>query len=189
MPQFQGKTKIIFIFHTIWINSVMKKLFLVRHAKSSWDDPSLDDIDRPLNDRGKNNAPEMGERLKKQGILPDLLISSPASRARSTAKKLAKKIGYAKNEIQINDGLYHGSDDILIDIVRNLPDTAESVMLFGHNPGFTYFANQLCNINIYNIPTAGVVAIDFPMDSWQDVEFGKGELVFFDYPKKQPNKT
>jgi len=167
----------------------MKKLFLVRHAKSSWDDPSLDDIDRPLNDRGKNNAPEMGERLKKQGILPDLLISSPASRARSTAKKLAKKIGYAKNEIQINDGLYHGSDDILIDIVRNLPDTAESVMLFGHNPGFTYFANQLCNINIYNIPTAGVVAIDFPMDSWQDVEFGKGELVFFDYPKKQPNKT
>lgn len=165
----------------------MKKLFLVRHAKSSWDDPSLDDIDRPLNDRGKKNAPEMGERLKKQGIRPDLLIASPARRAHGTAIKLSKKIGYPKEEIIINDGLYHGSDDMLIDIVRTLPDSAESIMLFGHNPGFTYFANQLCNININNIPTAGIVAIDFHIDAWRDVDFGKGELVFFDYPKKQPN--
>ena len=165
----------------------MKKLFLVRHAKSSWDDPSLDDTDRPLNYRGKENAPEMGDRLKKQGILPDLLVTSPAKRARSTAKLLAKKMGYAKEEILIDDELYHGSDDMLIDIVRKLPDSSESAMLFGHNPGYTYFANQLCNINIYNIPTAGIVAIDFHVDSWQDVDFGKGELVFFDYPKKQPN--
>ena len=167
----------------------MKKLFLVRHAKSSWDDPSLDDIDRPLNARGKENAPEMGERLKKQEILPDLLISSPAKRARSTAKKLAKKIGYPKNEIRIDDGLYHGSDDMLIDIVRKLPDSADGVMLFGHNPGFTDFTNQLCNINIYNIPTAGIVAIDFVIDSWQEVDFGKGDLEFFDYPKKQPTNS
>jgi len=164
----------------------MKKLYLVRHAKSSWEDSSLDDIDRPLNERGKNNAPEMGERLKKLGILPDLLISSPAKRARSTAKRIAEKIGYPKNEILINEGLYHGSDDMLIEVVQQLPDTAESVMLFGHNPGFTYFANRLCHINIYNIPTAGIVAIDFQIDKWQDAALGKGELVFFDYPKKKP---
>jgi phosphohistidine phosphatase len=165
----------------------MKKLYLVRHAKSSWDDPSLDDIDRPLNQRGKKDAPEMGERLKKQNILPDLLISSPGKRARSTANKIAKKIGYPKKDIQVHDALYHGSDDMLINIIRKLPDAVERVMLFGHNPGFTGFANQLCNINIYNIPTAGIVAIDFHTDSWKEVETGKGELVFFDYPKKQPS--
>ena len=164
----------------------MKTLYLVRHAKSSWDDPSLDDIDRPLNPRGKKDAPEMGDRLKKLKILPDLLLTSPGKRARSTAKKIARQIGYPKKEILIDDALYHGSDDMLIDIVKNLPDSKQSVMLFGHNPGFTAFANQLCNINIYNIPTAGVVAIDFHIDSWKDAEPGKGELVFFDYPKKQP---
>jgi phosphohistidine phosphatase len=164
----------------------MKTLYLVRHAKSSWDDPSLDDIDRPLNPRGKRDAPEMGERLKKLKILPDLLITSPGKRARSTAKKIARQIGYPKKDILIDDALYHGSDDMLIDIVKNLPDTTQSVMLFGHNPGFTAFANQLCNINIYNIPTAGIVAIDFHTDNWHDAEPGKGELVFFDYPKKQP---
>lgn len=163
----------------------MKKLYLVRHAKSSWDDPSLDDIDRPLNQRGKKDAPEMGERLNKQKIFPDLLVSSPGKRARSTAKKIAKKIGYPKKDILIDDALYHGSDDMLIEIVKKLPDSVQSAMLFGHNPGFTSFANQLCNINIYNIPTAGIVAIDFHTENWEDVEYGKGELVFFDYPKKQ----
>ena len=161
----------------------MKKLYLVRHAKSSWDDPSLDDIDRPLNQRGKKDAPEMGERLNKQKIFPDLLVSSPGKRARSTAKKIAKKIGYPAKDILIDDALYHGSDDMLIDIVRKLPDSVQSAMLFGHNPGFTSFANQLCNINIYNIPTAGIVAIDFRTENWKDVEYGRGELVFFDYHK------
>ncbi len=168
----------------IYINAEMKRLFLVRHAKSSWEDPSLDDIDRPLNTRGEKNAPEMGERLKKQGILPDLLISSPARRASSTAKKIAKKIEYSKKDILINEDLYHGSDAMLINIVKTLDDTANSVMLFGHNPGFTYFANQLCNINISNIPTAGIVAIEFQIDTWSEAELGNGELVFFDYPKK-----
>jgi phosphohistidine phosphatase len=92
----------------------MKKLYLVRHAKSSWEDSSLDDIDRPLNGRGKNNAPEMGERLKKQGILPDLLISSPAKRAMSTAKKIAERVGYSKKEILIDENLYPNNSLILL---------------------------------------------------------------------------
>jgi phosphohistidine phosphatase len=164
----------------------MKRLFIVRHAKSSWDDPSLDDIDRPLNNRGKKNAPEMGIRLLKQGILPDLLISSPAKRAFTTAKSIAEKIGYAKKNIQIDEGLYHGSSNSMISIIQSLDDEINSVMIFGHNPGFTDFANMLCGINIYNIPTAGIVAIDFNTDTWSEVNYNAGELVFFDYPKKKP---
>ena len=162
----------------------MKRLYLVRHAKSSWSDPTLGDIDRPLNDRGKKNAPEMGERLKNQSILPDVLISSPAKRARSTAKKIAKKIGYSKKKILIADLLYHGSLNDMLNGIQQFDDDHGSVMLFGHNPSFTDFANQLCNINIYNIPTCGIVAIDFNVESWKEVENKKGDLVFFDYPKK-----
>lgn len=162
----------------------MKRLFLVRHAKSSWDDPSLDDIDRPLNNRGKKNAPEMGIRLRKQGIIPDLLISSPAKRAFSTAKKISEAIGYPNKSIEIDDRLYHGSSNSMLAIIHQLKEKINSVMLFGHNPGFTDFANTLCGINIYNIPTAGIVAIDFGVDSWAEVDYNIGELVFFDYPKK-----
>ena len=165
----------------------MIRLFLVRHAKSSWDDPSLDDIDRPLNERGKKNAPEMGIRLRKQGIKPDLLISSPAKRAFTTAKKISEEIGYPKKDIQIDDRLYHGSSNSMISVIQSLNEKVNSVMIFGHNPGFTDFANMLCGINIYNIPTAGIVAIDFSVDSWSEVDYNMGELVFFDYPKKQPS--
>jgi phosphohistidine phosphatase len=163
----------------------MKRLFLVRHAKSSWDDPSLDDIDRPLNNRGKRNAPEMGIRLRKQGIIPDLLISSPANRAHTTAKRISEEIGYPKKKIQIEDRLYHGSSNSMLSVIHSQNNTINSVMLFGHNPGFTDFANMLCGINIYNIPTAGIVAIDFSIDDWSEVSYNTGELVFFDYPKKQ----
>ena len=162
----------------------MKRLFLVRHAKSSWEDPSLDDIDRPLNERGKRNAPEMGIRLRKQGIIPDLLISSPAKRALSTAKKISQEIGYPKKNIQIDDRLYHGSSNSMITLIKSIQGKINSIMIFGHNPGFTDFANMLCGINIYNIPTAGIVAIDFSTDDWSEVDFNTGELVFFDYPKK-----
>ena len=162
----------------------MKRLFLVRHAKSSWDDPSLDDIDRPLNNRGKKNAPEMGLRLRKQGIIPDLLISSPAKRAHSTARKISEAIGYPEKSILIDDRLYHGSSNSMLAILHELKKKINSAMLFGHNPGFTDFANTLCGINIYNIPTAGIVAIDFSVETWAEVDYSKGELVFFDYPKK-----
>ena len=162
----------------------MKRLFLVRHAKSSWDDPSLDDIDRPLNNRGKKNAPEMGIRLRKQGIIPDRLITSPAKRALTTAKKIADEIGYPKKKIIVDDRLYHGSSSSMISIIREMKNSSASLMLFGHNPGFTDFANQLCGINIYNIPTAGIVAIDFSTDDWAEIDYNTGELVFFDYPKK-----
>lgn len=162
----------------------MKVLLLVRHAKSSWDDPSLDDVDRPLGKRGKKDAPEMGERLKKRGIMPDILLSSPAKRARSTAKKIAKRIGYPREKIRIVNEIYEGGPDRMLDILKNIPDDPGSIMLFGHNPDITEFANLLSGINIYNIPTCGIVSIHFQTDDWQQVDYKKGELIFFDYPKK-----
>ncbi len=165
----------------------MKVLYLVRHAKSSWDDETLADIDRPLNKRGKKDAPEMGERLKRQNIQPDLLISSPAKRARATAKKIAKKIEYPKEKIKIEEEIYEGEPDQYLELLKNISDHYPSVMVFGHNPGITEFSNALCGVQIHNIPTCGIVSIHFEINEWQQIDYNKGKLVFFDYPKKSPS--
>ena len=162
----------------------MKVVYLVRHAKSSWDEIDLDDINRPLNDRGKIDAPEMGQRLKKQGIKPDVMISSPAKRARTTAKKIAEEIEYPEDNILIDDGFYHGDMNSMLSRIKTLPEEVNKVMLFGHNPTLTEFANALCGISIYNIPTCGIVAIEFENVTWKQIEYKKGKLVLFDYPKK-----
>ena len=162
----------------------MKTLYLVRHAKSSWDYPHLSDHDRPLNGRGKRNAPEMGARLASRGIKPDLMISSSAKRARRTANAIAAEVGYAKGDIIRTKYLYHAGEHEMLSLVQKQHDEAPTLMLFGHNPGFTGFANALADTDIDNIPTSGVAAIQFDVDSWKDVDFGKGELLFFDYPKK-----
>lgn len=163
----------------------MKTIILVRHAKSSWKDPSLADFDRPLNKRGKKNAPFMGEKLKERDILPDLMVSSPAKRARKTAVTIAKKIGYPKKRIVYDDNMYHAGARYMFDLVKNLKKKIDTIMLFGHNPGFNYFADMLLKKNpVYNIPTTGIYCIRFDVDSWQEVEIGEGDAVFFDYPKR-----
>jgi phosphohistidine phosphatase len=126
----------------------------------------------------------MGERLFGLGIRPELLISSPARRARSTAKRLAKKINYPKDRIRIADEFYHGDMHQMLGKLHSLQNETGSVMFFGHNPGLTEFANALCGINIYNIPTCGIVSIEFDVKDWKQVDYNKGKLVFFDYPKK-----
>lgn len=163
----------------------MKTLYLVRHAKSSWDYPELDDIDRPLSKRGKKNAPEMGKRLAARNILPQILVTSPAKRAKSTARRIADEIGFPHEAIASEDRLYLASVDDIIEIIRQSDNTAGSLMLFGHNPGFTDTANRLCGSDIYNIPTCGIAAISFNIDDWQAVEPGGGQLLFFDFPKKE----
>ena len=163
----------------------MKTLYIARHAKSSWDFPELTDIDRPLNGRGNKNAPEMGQRLFKRNIKPDLLLSSPANRAFTTAQKIAQEIGYPLEEISTSQEIYHVGSGELMDIVRGQNDSINSLMIFGHNPGFTWFANSLTGENIDNIPTCGIVAIEFDVDSWSNIEAGEGKLIFFDYPKKK----
>ena len=162
----------------------MKSLFLTRHAKSSWDHPGLSDIDRPLNSRGKKAAPRMGELIHKKKDIPNILISSPAHRAFSTAKAFAKTFGYPENDIIINNTIYGAGPYQLLDIVKDQDDLYHSIMLFGHNPTFTTFANMLSNENIFNVVTCGVVRIDFNIQNWVDIDYGSGSMIYYEYPKK-----
>ncbi len=162
----------------------MRELFFLRHAKSSWDDPSLSDFDRPLNDRGKNDAPLMGEHLKKLGIKPDLIVSSPAKRAKKTAKIVAQKLGYPEESIEWREQIYEASAQTLLYMVCQLPASAKRVMIVGHNPGLTMLANILGDITIDNIPTAGVVGIAFDSSDWHEACRMQGHTILFEYPKK-----
>lgn len=161
----------------------MKKLYIVRHAKSSWDDPYLRDFDRPLNKRGKKNVPDMGQRLAKLGVLPDLITSSPANRALTTARGIAREIGYPNDKIVEEPDLYHASSSSIKQTVANAPDTADTLMIFGHNPGFTSLISDLSDFNLWNLPTCAVCGIQFQVDSWQEIRNTRGVKFYYDYPK------
>ena len=164
----------------------MKILYLIRHAKSSWDDPLRDDIDRPLNRRGQRDAPYMGERLTERSLSIKLMLTSPAQRAMSTCVLMADAMGLAPSAIQVNPRLYHAGVDQLMNVVRGMSEELDSVAVFGHNPGLTDFANQLTVIPVTdNIPTCGVVSLRLSAKYWKDVAWKTAELVFFDYPKKK----
>jgi phosphohistidine phosphatase len=162
----------------------MKILYLVRHAKSSWDDPQLIDFERPLNPRGEQDAPEMGHRLATANARPDMLVASPAKRAWSTAKIIGQSLGFAKEDIVKETNLYLASVTDIIRIVQSTPPHVHKLMLFGHNPGLTEAVNTLCSTRIENVPTSGIAGMAFPANDWSGVVRGKGELLFFDYPKK-----
>jgi len=163
----------------------MKTLYIIRHAKSSWDDTAVADYDRGLNDRGKQDAPRMGKRLKEKEIRPDLLLSSPAKRALSTAKRIAEVLNYPKKNIKTDHQLYHASEDKMLAVINDINDKHDTVFLFGHNPGLTDFVNTIMEteVNIENVPTCGVIAVKFRVNSWKDVSWATGKLIFFDYPK------
>ena len=165
----------------------MKYLFLTRNAKSSWSNPGLADIDRPLNERGKKAAPFMGKLIMDKGEKPELLISSPAYRAFSTAKAFGEAMGLVENDIIINRTIYGAGAQQLLELVQNQDDLNKSIMLFGHNPTFTSFVNFLTSSNIMNVVTCGVVRIDFECSSWTDIDFGSGRLAYYEYPKKYDN--
>ncbi len=160
----------------------MKTLFLIRHAKSSWKDISLDDFDRPLNKRGKKDAPLMGELLKIQNIKPDIIYSSPAKRTKNTVKIIADKIGY-KNPIKFEPKIYETSFSTLKDIISSIDDAHNLVFLFGHNPSLNIFAEKFCSF-YENIPTCGIVVLKFSCDSWKEISSKNCELEAFDFPKK-----
>lgn len=163
----------------------MKRLYLIRHAKSSWGNPDLDDHERPLNARGKRDAPEMGKRLKKSGVKPDLIVSSSAKRALKTAKIIAQELGYPKAGIVVEEAIYESeSMASLLAVIRQFDDAHNHVFMLGHNPAFTMLSRLLSDHQVENIPTGGVFCMDFDIASWQQVAAGKGKLVFFDYPKK-----
>ncbi|MEJ5352628.1 MAG: histidine phosphatase family protein [Melioribacteraceae bacterium] len=162
----------------------MKQLFLLRHAKSSWEDSSLSDIERPLNKRGKRDAPFMANLFKQKEISVDAIYSSHALRALKTAEIFSKELHIKKENIVIEEKIYEAGIKELCDIVNNIPETYSSVMIVGHNPGLTSFANFLGNKFIDNIPTCGIVGIEFRLKKWKEIERDTGEIFLFEYPKK-----
>ncbi len=162
----------------------MKILTLVRHAKSSWKDASLRDRDRPLNKRGQRDAPAMGKRLLEYGVRPSLIVSSPANRAWTTAKIIAKALSYPREFMQKDENLYLGSVDDILDVIAAQDDGYNSLMIFGHNPGFTDFANFLSPGLTHNLPTAGVVSVEIDQDDWSLYHRPSTKLLIHDWPKK-----
>lgn len=162
----------------------MKTLILVRHAKSSWKDPTLPDRLRPLNKRGKKNAPEMGRRLAGEGIQPELMLSSPAKRAVKTAQAIAEEVGYSVDHIFYDERLYMATLAEWLEVIHNLDERLDTVMMFGHNPGLTELAVDLSAVYIENVPTAGVVKLVYDADSWKKVGKVKPASFNFDFPKK-----
>ena len=162
----------------------MKTLYLLRHAKSSWKFPELDDFDRPLNKRGQGDTPLMGKRLRKRNILPDLIISSPAQRAKHTAQEVAQSMGYSSTAILYDEAVYEASAETLLTTLQTVDNRVAVLLLAGHNPGMTELANKLTPHYIDNIVTAGVVAIQFLTDDWAEVgKSSPGQFLWYDYPK------
>ncbi|RMH72649.1 MAG: histidine phosphatase family protein [Gemmatimonadetes bacterium] len=163
----------------------MKQLYLIRHAKSSWKEAGLRDFDRPLNPRGETDAPLVGSWLHQQGILPDAIISSPANRAITTAQKIAAQVNFPPEQIIREPEIYEADVETLFQIIRFLDDGAQTIFLVGHNPGFTQLANYLAAGQVTgNIPTCGVVALQFPVASWRKISPHSGELLWYCTPKQ-----
>lgn len=161
----------------------MKTLTLVRHAKSSWKDTSLSDRKRPLNRRGQRDAPVMGKRIAKHGIRPSLIVSSPATRAWTTAKIVASEIGYPTEFLQREDDLYLASLNDILDVIAAQDNGFNHLMVVGHNPGLTDMTNFLSPGLTHNLPTAGVVSVQIDRDDWDLRERPNTELLVHDYPK------
>jgi len=160
----------------------MKKLVIIRHAKSDWEDTSLDDYDRPLTERGFSDAPFMGRFLKEKGLLPDLIISSPALRAINTAELIAKEVNYEKI-ISPNQYIYEAYVNTLQDIVSFINDENDTVFLVGHNPGVSALAYMLSELK-ESVPTCATIEIDFNCNSWMEVSKSNSTLISYDFPKK-----
>lgn len=160
----------------------MKQLIIVRHAKSDWGNPDLRDFDRPLNKRGKANAPEMAHRLVKKQIKPQLMVSSPALRAITTAKFFADTWQMPLAEILEEPKIYEANVDTLLKVINNFDNNYDQIAIFGHNPGLTDLVNYLDG-HIYEMPTCSVAILEFPFEDWAMISEGTAKVVLFDYPK------
>ncbi|MBQ15008.1 MAG: histidine phosphatase family protein [Gammaproteobacteria bacterium] len=161
----------------------MKTLFILRHAKSSWDDPGLRDFERPLSDRGLLDAPVMGCRFLGREKSTDCIISSPAVRAKSTAKLFAEAIGFPAADLASNPELYFAGAPMFLKATSLLDESFDSAILVGHNPAITEFVNSMAGTDIENVPTCGLVELSLPIENWSEVELDSATLVDFDYPK------
>ncbi len=161
----------------------VKQLILMRHAKSSSNDSSLPDFDRPLAPRGERDAPRMAQRLEARGVRRTLLLTSPAKRARHTARHVAHELGDGVEQRR-DDRLYLATPDVLLAVIADQSDGNSSIMLVGHNPGLTELANAIvADFALDNLPTGGVVAIDLDIASWSEIRGARGRLAYYDFPK------
>ncbi|MGC4101068.1 SixA phosphatase family protein [Ferruginibacter sp.] len=161
----------------------MKTLLIIRHAKS---DQGFfgNDFERPLNDRGKRDAPEMAKRIRSRNIAIDAFVSSPAVRAKKTAEFFCEVYNQKLSDIIFISSLYHAPAPEFYEVIRSLDDKYDTIAIFAHNPGITYFVNELvANTRVDNMPTAAVFAIQMPSGQWKDFASSKKEFLFFDYPK------
>ncbi len=162
----------------------MKTVVIVRHGKSSWEDPFLPDHQRPLAKRGLKDAPKMGARLAEWGPPVDRVISSSALRALATAELVTGQMGLPWDEIQVEDALYHATETELLELIWEQEDYLDGLMLFGHNPGMTYLVNDLSDLDLDNLPTCGVAILQFNVESWSEIGDVLASSADFDYPKK-----
>lgn len=166
----------------------MKTLILVRHAKSSWDNPNIPDHERPLNKRGERDAPFMGDILKEKNLTVDMIVSSTASRAHTTAMEIAKRLDYPVDNIETDEIIYHAGAKNILKLIQTFNDDWETVIMFGHNPDLNYLASYLSGEPFEKFPTCGITAIDFDIHSWIEIDDKNGRLRFFEYPKKYPKE-
>ena len=155
-----------------------KRLYIIRHAKSSWAEAGMKDIDRPLNGRGKENAPDMGKHLKANFDVPNFVVSSPAKRAMQTARRICDQIDYPKNEIQQVKEIYEAAPDTLLEIINSLPNDKDIVYLFGHNPGMSMITSYLTD-DYLTFKTCCIAVVDFEVNDWNAVSKGNGSIAAF----------
>jgi phosphohistidine phosphatase len=163
----------------------MKRVIIVRHAKSSWDDASIPDFERPLNERGKHDAPEMAKRLREKKVTIDAFISSPAKRAKKTATLFAHEFGQHKDDVILIDALYHAGPEEFYKAIEKAPAKAKTIAIFSHNPGITDFVNSLTDTRIDDMPTCAIFAVKASIGDWHEFRQSPREFWFFDYPKSQ----
>jgi phosphohistidine phosphatase len=161
----------------------MKTLLIIRHAKSSWENAIVNDMERPLNERGRRDAPSMAQRLLRSGVRIDLFVSSPAKRARTTAEFFIHEFGRQEKDILFIPELYHAPVQTFRDVIADLGDQFDSVALFSHNPGITAFVNSLTSVRVDNMPTCGIFAVKSAAANWVEFPTAGKEFWFFDYPK------
>lgn len=165
---------------------MQRTLVMIRHAKSSWANPLQSDFERPLNERGKREAPEMGQKLKQAGIAPDLVICSTARRTRQTAKRICAELDYDMAMVRWEEKLYHCIPSVFEELLYEVDEKVKTVFIIAHNPGITEFVNQLsAHFSIDNMPTCGVVCAHLDAVEWNLFPSADKDVFLFEYPEKK----
>lgn len=162
----------------------MKLLTLIRHAKSSWDNANLSDFERTLNARGRRDAEYMSKLLPKLLPNPDMIYCSKAERAVETSRYFLETYNFPEEKVIYDYGIYENGIRYLIKLIQNVPETVNNLLIIGHNPDITAFSNAFTSTYFDNIPTCGIISIEFEIEKWSDLSNNIGKIKFYEYPKK-----